>query len=123
MPDYGTARCDFPAGDAHRLFKTITERLYTLPPSMLLYTGHDYQPNGRELQFAATIQLHRDSNVHLNAKTNLEDFVRFRTARDKTLSAPKLLYPSVQLNLTAGRLPEPRANGHRYLNIPIQTST
>lgn len=119
MPDSGSGRCDFPGGDAAELYRTIHDKLYALPGSTKIYTGHDYQPGGRPLRFFATVDEHRTSNIHVKTATTREEFVRFRTERDKTLSAPKLLLPSVQLNLTAGRLPAPRKNGRRYLNIPI----
>lgn len=110
MPDSGTGRCDFPGGDARRLFKSITERLYTLPDATLAHPGHDYQPNGRAVAYSATIGEHRAKNIHVTAKTPEQEFVAFRTMRDATLSAPKLLHPSVQVNIDAGRL--------RYLGKP-----
>lgn len=120
MPDYGSGRCDFPGGDPAELYRTIHDKLYSLPSSMKIYTGHDYQPGGRALRFCATVEEERTTNVHVKVETTAADFVRFRTERDKTLSAPKLLLPSVQLNLRAGHLPAPRANGRRYLNVPIE---
>jgi glyoxylase-like metal-dependent hydrolase (beta-lactamase superfamily II) len=120
MPDYGSGRCDFPGGDASELYRTIHDKLYSLPSSMKIYTGHDYQPGGRPLKFFATVEEERATNIHVKPATTRDEFVRFRTERDKTLSAPKLLLPAVQLNLVGGRLPEPRKNGRRYLNIPIE---
>jgi glyoxylase-like metal-dependent hydrolase (beta-lactamase superfamily II) len=119
MPDYGTGRCDFPAGSAEDLYHSVHDRLYELPEDTKVYTGHDYLPNGRPLRFMATIAEERKENVQLNASTSLEEFVRFRTERDQTLAAPKLLLPSIQVNIDAGHLPEPAKNGKRYLRIPI----
>ncbi len=119
MPDYGTGRCDFPAGSAKDLYHSIHERLYELPEDTKVYTGHDYLPNGRPLKFVATIAEEKNENIQLRAHTSLEEFVRFRTERDRTLAAPKLLLPSVQINIDAGRLPAPATNGKRYLRIPI----
>jgi len=119
MPDYGVGRCDFPAGSAETLFESVTKRLYSLPDATRVFTGHDYQPNGRPLRFEATIGEEKRSNIHINAETTKEGFVKFRTERDKTLSAPKLLLPSVQVNIDAGHLPAPHRNGRRYLSIPI----
>lgn len=119
MPDYGTGRCDFPAGSAVELYHSVHDRLYELPEDTKVYTGHDYMPNGRPLKFMATIAEEKTENIQLKAHTPLEEFVRFRTERDRTLAAPKLLLPSVQVNIDAGHLPEPAQNGKRYLRIPI----
>lgn len=119
MPDYGTGRCDFPAGSAVDLYHSVHDRLYQLPEDTKVYTGHDYLPNGRELRFMATISEEKSENIQLKAKTTQEEFVRFRTERDRTLAAPKLLLPSIQVNIDAGKLPEPESNGKRYLRIPI----
>lgn len=119
MPDYGTGRCDFPAGSSTDLYRSVHDRLYELPEDTKVYTGHDYMPNGRPLKFMATIAEEKRENIQLKASTSLEEFVRFRTERDRTLAAPKLLLPSVQVNIDAGHLPEPSKNGKRYLRIPI----
>lgn len=119
MPDYGTGRCDFPAGSAVDLYNSVHGRLYELPEETKVFTGHDYLPNGRPLKFMATIAEEKVENIQLKAKTSLEEFVRFRNERDKTLAAPKLLLPSVQVNIDAGHLPEPDKNGKRYLRIPV----
>jgi glyoxylase-like metal-dependent hydrolase (beta-lactamase superfamily II) len=119
MPDYGTGRCDFPDGSAFELYHSVHDRLYLLPPDTKVYTGHDYMPNGRPLRFMTTISEEKSENVQLKAKTTLEEFVRFRTERDQTLAAPKLLLPSVQINIDAGRLPEATKKGKRFLRIPI----
>jgi glyoxylase-like metal-dependent hydrolase (beta-lactamase superfamily II) len=119
MPDYGTGRCDFPAGSAHDLYKSIHGRLYELPDTTKVYTGHDYLPNGRSLRFMAPLAEEKNQNIHLKANTTEQEFVNFRTARDRTLTAPKLLLPSIQVNVDAGRLPHPEQDGKRYLKIPI----
>lgn len=119
MPDYGTGRCDFPAGSAVDLYRSVHGRIYELPEDTKVYTGHDYLPNGRPLRFMATIAEEKKENIQLAKRTTLDEFVRFRTERDRTLAAPKLLLPSVQVNIDAGNLPEPAANGKRYLRIPI----
>ncbi len=119
MPDYGTGRCDFPAGSAAELYHSVHGRLYEFPADTKVYTGHDYMPNGRPLKFMATIAEEKKDNIQLKADTSLDDFVRFRTERDRTLAAPKLLLPSVQVNIDAGHLPEPAKNGKRYLRIPV----
>lgn len=120
MPDYGTGRCDFPAGSAEELYRSVHDRLYELPEETLVYTGHDYLPNGRPLKFMASIAEEKKENIQLKAETSLEEFVRFRTERDRTLAPPKLLLPSVQINIDAGHLPDPAKNGKRYLRIPIR---
>ncbi|MCX6131440.1 MAG: MBL fold metallo-hydrolase [Proteobacteria bacterium] len=119
MPDYGTGRCDFPGGSAAELFKSIKERLYTLPDATEFFTGHDYQPGGRPLLFRSTIGESKSSNIQLNARTTAEEFLQFRQARDASLDAPKLLHPSVQVNIDAGHLPGPEDNGIAYLRIPL----
>jgi glyoxylase-like metal-dependent hydrolase (beta-lactamase superfamily II) len=112
MPDYGTGRCDFPGGDAATLYRSITQKLYTLPDTTRVFTGHDYQPNGRDVRWESSIAEQKNNNVHLKATTTQEAYVEFRQARDKTLSTPKLLYPSIQINIAAGKLP-------RFLKIPL----
>ena len=117
--DYGTGRCDFPAGSAEALYESVHEKLYHLPDETRVFVGHDYQPNGRELRWQTTIGESKRKNPQLRAETSREEFVAFRTARDETLAAPRLLYPSVQVNIDAGRLPAAHANGKRYLAIPL----
>lgn len=119
MPDYGTGRCDFPGGSSRELYKSVHDRIYQLQAETKVYTGHDYLPNGRTLRFMATIAEQKQQNIQLKAETSLEEFVRFRDERDQHLSAPKLLLPSVQVNIDAGHLPAPEKNGKRYLRIPI----
>jgi glyoxylase-like metal-dependent hydrolase (beta-lactamase superfamily II) len=118
MPDYGTARCDFPGGDARTLFRSINKVL-SLPPETRLYMCHDYQPGGRELQFVSTVADEREHNVHVRNGISEEEFVTMRHARDATLDMPTLILPSVQINMRAGQLPEPEANGTRYIKIPL----
>jgi glyoxylase-like metal-dependent hydrolase (beta-lactamase superfamily II) len=118
MPDYGTARCDFPGGDARTLFRSINKVL-SLPPQTQLYLCHDYQPGGRELQFVSTVAEERETNVHVRNGISEEEFVAMRHARDATLGMPTLILPAVQVNMRAGELPEPEANGTRYIKIPL----
>jgi glyoxylase-like metal-dependent hydrolase (beta-lactamase superfamily II) len=118
MPDYGTGRCDFPRGSAEALYDSV-QKLYALPDHLEVYPGHDYQPNGRALAWQTTIGQSKRENVHVHATTTKADFVAMRNGRDRTLAAPKLLYPSVQVNIDAGRLPPAHENGRRYLAIPI----
>jgi glyoxylase-like metal-dependent hydrolase (beta-lactamase superfamily II) len=120
MPDYGTGRCDFPAGSADDLYTSVHDKLYTLPDTHRVFVGHDYMPNGRELKFETTIGEEKQSNIQLKQETSREEFVRFRTERDKTLAAPRLLLPSVQVNIDAGHLPQPEDNETSYLKIPIR---
>jgi glyoxylase-like metal-dependent hydrolase (beta-lactamase superfamily II) len=119
IEDYGTGRCDFPSGSADALYTSVHERLYCLPDATRVFVGHDYRPNGRALRYETTIGKSKASNVQLQASTRREDFVRMRNERDATLAPPRLLYPSVQVNIDAGRLPKPRTNGQRYLTIPL----
>lgn len=120
MPDYGTGRCDFPEGSAKDLYQSIHGRLYELPEDTKVYTGHDYMPNGRPLKCMATIAEEKRENIQLKAQTTLEEFLKFRTERDRTLAAPRLLLPSIQVNIDAGHLPAPDQDGKRYLRIPIR---
>ena len=119
MHDYGTGRCDFPRGSARALYKSVTDKLYSLPDDTRVFVGHDYQPGGRPLAYETTIGLSKAQNPQLKGHTTEDEFVQFREARDKTLAAPRLLLPSVQINIDAGRLPKPHANGLRYLRVPL----
>ena len=119
IEDYGVGRCDFPAGSADTLFTSVTERLFTLPDATRVLVGHDYQPGGRALRWETTIGKSKEANIHLKASTLREAFVKLRNERDAKLEAPRLLFPSVQVNIDAGRLPKPHANGRRYLTIPL----
>jgi glyoxylase-like metal-dependent hydrolase (beta-lactamase superfamily II) len=118
MPDYGTARCDFPGGDARTLYQSI-QRLLALPPETRMFLCHDYLPNGRELTYQTTVEAQRRSNIHVHSGISEEEFVTMRTAKDQTLSMPTLILPSVQINMRAGQLPPAEANGTRYLKIPL----
>jgi glyoxylase-like metal-dependent hydrolase (beta-lactamase superfamily II) len=120
MPDYGTARCDFPGADARTLYHSIG-KILDLPAQTRLFMCHDYLPNGRELQFMTTVAEQRANNIHVHQGIDEEAFVAMREARDATLDMPVLLLPSVQINMRSGRLPEPEANGVRYLKIPLNT--
>lgn len=121
MPDYGTARCDFPGGDARTLFQSINKVL-SLPAETLLYMCHDYQPGGREVQFVSTVAEQREHNVHVRNDISEEEFVAMRTKRDASMDMPTLILPSVQVNMRAGHLPEPESNGTRYLKIPLNVA-
>ena len=119
MPDLGTGRCDFPMGDAETLYRSIMTRLYTLPDEIKAFVGHDYQPGGRALAYETTIVDQRMSNVHVRQDTQVDDFVKLRRERDKTLSPPALLFQSVQINIDAGAMPKPAADAKRFLKIPV----
>ena len=118
MPDYGTARCDFPGGNAHTLFHSVNKVL-SLPADTLLYMCHDYMPGGREVQFVSTVSDQRTHNIHVRNGISEAGFVAMRNKRDATLEMPTLILPSVQVNMRAGHLPEPEDNGVRYLKIPL----
>lgn len=118
MPDYGTARCDFPGGDAATLYRSI-RRVLSLPPETRLYMCHDYQPGGRAVKFETTVAEERESNVHVHDGIDEASFIAMRTARDATLDMPVLILPSVQVNMRAGHLPEPDSNGISYIKIPV----
>ncbi|WP_420476497.1 MBL fold metallo-hydrolase [Noviherbaspirillum sp. ST9] len=118
MPDFGTARCDFPGGDARTLYRSIN-RVLSLPPQTRLYMCHDYPPGGREAQYETTVADERESNIHVRNGISEDQFVAMRSARDATLDLPVLMLPSVQVNMRAGQFPEPESNGIRYLKIPL----
>jgi glyoxylase-like metal-dependent hydrolase (beta-lactamase superfamily II) len=120
MPDYGTARADFPGGDAHRLYGSI-QRLLALPADTRLFMCHDYKAPGRDsYAWETTVQEQRRRNVHVGNGVSEESFVAMRTARDAKLAAPTLLLPSIQVNIRAGRFPAAEDNGVRYLKIPVR---
>jgi glyoxylase-like metal-dependent hydrolase (beta-lactamase superfamily II) len=121
MPDYGTARCDFPGGDARTLYRSI-HRLLELPPQTRLLMCHDYAPGGRAHAFETTVAKERAQNVHVHDGVTEDAFVARRTARDETLDTPRLFLPSLQVNMRAGELPPPESNGRRYFKIPIEAS-
>ncbi|MBS3652543.1 MBL fold metallo-hydrolase [Pseudaminobacter sp. 19-2017] len=118
MPDSGTARADFPGGSASRLYWSIMEIL-SLPDETRIFTGHDYQPGDREPQWESTVAEQKARNTHMSKCTNEAEFVKVREARDETLSMPKLILHALQVNMNGGRLPEPEANGRRYLKFPL----
>ena len=119
MPDYGTARADFPGGDARQLYRSI-RRLLSLPAEARLFLCHDYKAPGRDAYvWETTIGAERTANVHVHDGVDEEAFVAMRTTRDATLNMPKLIMPSVQVNMRGGRPPEPEGNGTRYLKIPL----
>lgn len=120
MPDGGTARADFPGGDARALYRSI-QRVLALPGETRLFVCHDYAPGGRPVRFETTVAEERAENIHVRAGISEEDFVAMRTARDATLGMPRLIIPSIQVNMKAGRLPEPEANGRRYLSVPLDS--
>jgi glyoxylase-like metal-dependent hydrolase (beta-lactamase superfamily II) len=121
MPDYGTGRCDFPKGCAKDLYHSVAKTLYSLPDSTRVFVGHDYSPGGREMRYQTTIGESKKSNIQLTANTSEKDYVEFRTTRDKTLKAPRLLLPSIQVNIAAGHLPDLEDNGKSYLKLPLVT--
>lgn len=119
MPDFGTARADFPGGDARQLFQSIC-RLLKLPDDTRLFLCHDYKAPGRdEYAWETNVKQQREGNVHVKDGTTEDDFVAMRTARDATLAMPSLIMPSVQVNIRGGRLPEPEDNGVSYIKIPV----
>ncbi|GMG87565.1 MBL fold metallo-hydrolase [Biformimicrobium ophioploci] len=119
MPDYGTARCDFPGGDARQLYQSI-QKIFTLPDSTRLFMCHDYLAPGREdYRWETTVAEERAQNVHIGNGVSEDEFAEYRERRDKTLSLPKLMLPSVQVNMRAGEMPPPEDNGKRYLKIPV----
>lgn len=118
MPDGGTARCDFPGGDARTLYRSI-RRLFALPDDTRVFVCHDYAPGGRDYACETTIGAQKADNIHVREDVSEDAFVAIRSARDATLAMPALLLPSVQVNIRAGRLPEPEDNGVRYLKLPI----
>lgn len=120
MPDYGTARADFPGGDARQLYRSI-RKLLALPRETQIFLCHDYKAPGRDdYAWETTVGAQRDASVHVHDGVSEDDFVAMREARDATLSAPKLLLPSIQVNIRAGRFPPAEANGVRYLRIPVK---
>ena len=119
MPDYGTARADFPGGDARTLFRSI-KRLLTLPGETRLFLCHDYKAPGRDVfAWETSVSAQRTSNIHVHDGVTEDEFVAMREARDATLGMPKLILPSIQVNIRGGHFPEPEANGSRYLKLPV----
>ena len=118
MPDVGSARCDFPGGDARQLYASI-QKILSLPPQTRLFMCHDYPPAGREIAFETTVAEQRRKNIHTHEGISEDQFVHMRTTRDATLDMPVLILPAVQINIRAGQLPAPETNGVAYLKIPI----
>ena len=119
MPDYGTARCDFPGGDARTLYRSI-QRILALPDGTRIFVGHDYLPEGRtDFRWETTVAAQRAGNIHVGGGRSEDDFVALREARDATLKAPQLILPSLQVNIRAGELPPPEPSGRRFLKLPL----
>ena len=118
MPDVGTARCDFPGGNAKTLYQSI-QKILSYPNETKLYMCHDYPPNGRSPEFCSTVGAEKSGNIHVHDGISEEQFVQMRTQRDETLQMPTLILPSIQINIRAGHFPEPEDNGKSYLKIPL----
>ena len=118
MPDGGSARADFPGGDAGTLYDSI-QKVLSLPDEMRLFMCHDYGPNGRDIQWQTTVADEKAHNIHVGAGRTREEFIAFRTARDSQLDMPRLILPSLQVNMRAGKLPPPDDTGKRYLKVPL----
>ncbi len=122
MPDYGSARCDFPGGDAHALYESV-QKLFALPEDMRMFMCHDYLPEGRtEYVWETTVGAEKRENIHLNTAVEKDAFVSLRVARDKTLGMPRLIIPSIQVNMRAGDLPPAEDNGVQYLKVPLNNA-
>ncbi|MBX9798948.1 MAG: MBL fold metallo-hydrolase, partial [Burkholderiaceae bacterium] len=120
MPDAGTARCDFPGGDAHSMYRSV-QKILGFPDQTRLFMCHDYPPNGRAPAWETTVAQQRTKNIHIRTGISADEFVAMRTARDKTLGMPTLILPAIQVNIRAGNLPPADNNGIRYLKIPLNT--
>jgi glyoxylase-like metal-dependent hydrolase (beta-lactamase superfamily II) len=120
MPDGGSARADFPGGDARILYRSI-KRVLSLPGATRLFMCHDYGPNGRDIKWQTTVDEQRHHNIHVKDGISEDSFVQMREARDQTLGMPKLIIPSLQVNMKAGELPKPDASGKRFLKVPLDT--
>jgi glyoxylase-like metal-dependent hydrolase (beta-lactamase superfamily II) len=119
MPDYGTARCDFPGGSAEHLYDSI-QKIFALPDDTRLFMGHDYKAKNRDIfAWESTVAEQKSQNIHINTNVSADEYVAFRNERDKGLAMPKLILPSVQVNIRAGHLPEAASNGVHYLKLPI----
>lgn len=119
MPDYGTARCDFPGGDAHTLYLSV-QKIFALPDETRMFMCHDYKAPGRDHYLnETTVGEERLHNVHVGEGKCEQEFIKMRTERDATLSMPRLILPSVQINMRAGHMPEPEENGQSYLKVPV----
>jgi glyoxylase-like metal-dependent hydrolase (beta-lactamase superfamily II) len=120
MPDGGSARADFPGGDARTLYRSI-RRVLALPPQTRLFMCHDYGPNGREIRWETTVVEQREHNIHVRDSISEDEFVEMRETRDATLAMPRLIIPSLQVNMKAGELPKPDESGKRFLKVPLDT--
>jgi glyoxylase-like metal-dependent hydrolase (beta-lactamase superfamily II) len=120
MPDGGSARADFPGGDARTLYRSI-RRVLALPPQTRLFMCHDYGPNGREIRWETTVAEQREHNIHVRDGISENEFVAIREARDATLAMPRLIIPALQVNMKAGALPQPDESGKRFLKVPLNT--
>jgi glyoxylase-like metal-dependent hydrolase (beta-lactamase superfamily II) len=120
MTDFGTARCDFPGGDAGLLYDSI-QSLFSLPDDTILHLCHDYPPEGRDLRFDTSVGDQKADNIHVGGGKSRDEFVAMREARDATLSLPALILPSIQVNIRAGNLPDPEDNDIAYIKIPLDT--
>ena len=118
MPDGGTARADFPGGDARTLYRSI-HKILALPETYRMFICHDYQPGGREFAFQTSVKEQRESNIHIADNVSEDAFVAMREARDATLNMPKLIMPSIQVNMRAGHMPKAEENGDTYLKVPV----
>jgi glyoxylase-like metal-dependent hydrolase (beta-lactamase superfamily II) len=118
MPDFGTARCDFPGGSAKDLY-TSAKKLVALPDETRVFVGHDYGPGGRAIAWETTIGAEKQSNIHIGDGISLDEFVKLRETRDSQLNLPGMIIPSIQINMRAGKLPYPSENGVSYLKTPI----
>ncbi|MGB0453146.1 MAG: MBL fold metallo-hydrolase [Bacteriovoracaceae bacterium] len=120
MPDFGTGRCDFPGGSAKALYQSVKTKIYSLSDETKIFVGHDYGTGGREILNETTVSEQKNKNVHIKAQTSEEEFIQFREDRDGTLSPPKLLFQSLQVNIRGGRLPDVESNGMMYLKFPLK---
>ena len=118
MPDGGTARADFPGGDARTLFRSI-QKILALPDNTRMFVCHDYMPNGREVEWETTVSEQKQNNIHIGGAINEDEFVKLREKRDSTLGMPKLIMPSIQVNMRAGNMPPSEDNGSTFLKVPI----
>ena len=119
MPDYGTARCDFPKGSAGQLYDSV-QSLYELPEETRVFLCHDYLPESRErYEHETLLKTQKEQNIHIHTEVSKAEFIEMRTQRDATLTMPKLILPSIQINMDAGKFPQPEANGIRYLKLPL----
>lgn len=119
IPDSGTGRCDFPGGSAQDLYDSITKKIYGLPDETRLFVGHDYQPGGRPIRWETTVAEAKASNIQLKSGTSRDQFIEFRLLRDKSLAAPRLFHPSVQININAGKIPQADEHGRLFFKMPL----